>query len=295
MPVLGPLGAHGCQSPANSTQARVWRKKACALAPDPGFARVSFYSSRASTGGAAGTRAGATAPSVGATHMETSPELQGSADAACFGDSNALAAAAKVTHGFTVQGPAQALAMLTGRKLIENRSWQIPPGWYALHCGSKRESEWGLRAGEICPDLPKEAELRHLFGSIIGLLHITEQRAVEECSGNAWAFGPVCHLVAGAVQFEVPIKYRGNQGLWQLPSEELQQVLKQLQPGFAMPVLHDISVLGPSPIRSQFHGSGWASSGKGSRTTGLGKGRLSEQFAGTRGATSDQLLDLIFY
>eukprot|EP00435_Cladocopium_sp_Y103_P054755 s446_g17.t4 len=47
------------------------------------------------------------------------------------------AGAEKVTLALTVQGPQQALAMVNGKKQIENRSWKIPLGWYALHVGGR--------------------------------------------------------------------------------------------------------------------------------------------------------------
>eukprot|EP00747_Dinoflagellata_sp_TGD_P167618 gnl/TRDRNA2_/TRDRNA2_192325_c0_seq1.p1 gnl/TRDRNA2_/TRDRNA2_192325_c0~~gnl/TRDRNA2_/TRDRNA2_192325_c0_seq1.p1 ORF type:complete len:332 (-),score=53.46 gnl/TRDRNA2_/TRDRNA2_192325_c0_seq1:20-985(-) len=162
--------------------------------------------------------------------------------------SDELAAATKVTHAITVQGPVQALAMLTGRKLVENRGWQIPPGWYALHVGQQRNSEWGQKAEAICPDLPPESDLQSFFGAIVGLLHIVEQRTVEECRGNEWAYGPVCHVVSHGVRFKNPIRQRGAQGLWELPDEVHPQVMMQLRGGSV--ARHDLSKLGASPNRA---------------------------------------------
>merc|ERR1712183_176513 len=69
----------------------------------------------------------------------------------------------QVTHCLTVQGPQQGLAMVTGRKQIENRSWKIPFGWYALHVGSQPlkaiGSEWPERLRRSWPDAPPESAL----------------------------------------------------------------------------------------------------------------------------------------
>lgn len=154
---------------------------------------------------------------------------------------------ASVTLAFTVQGPAQAFAMLTGRKLVENRSWGISPGWYALHVGMRRDSEWGLKASQICPDLPPEEELLDFFGAIVGVLLITEQRYVEECNGNPWAFGPICHVVSGSICLPQPCRYRGNPGLWLLPPDIQRRIMQGVVNG--MTTMHDISILGPRPNR----------------------------------------------
>lgn len=190
-----------------------------------------------------------------------------------------------VSHAFTVQGPAQALAMLTGLKVVENRAWRIPPGWYALHVGGQRDSEWGQRALEICPDLPAETELQDFFGAIVGLLEITEQRSVAECNGYAWAFGPVCHVVAGAVQLDVPVRHRGYPGLWEL-TEAVRERLRA-QARRSVLVHHDLRVLGPTSAAREDHvwnspGSfrqdryreqGAAAKGNGKRSTENRKGK----------------------
>eukprot|EP00971_Amphidinium_carterae_P136062 2696046-Amphidinium_carterae.1 len=43
------------------------------------------------------------------------------------------------SEAITLQGAQQVMAILNGVKLIENRSWKIPCGWYALHAGYKVE------------------------------------------------------------------------------------------------------------------------------------------------------------
>lgn len=119
--------------------------------------------------------------------------------------------------------------MLLGLKLIENRAWRISPGWYALHVGAQRNSEWGLRAAEAYPELPSEDQLGHFFSSVVGLLHIAEQRSTDQCGSHCWAYGPVCHVVSHAVQLPVPLPQRGAQGLWPLPDALRRRIQEQVR------------------------------------------------------------------
>lgn len=151
--------------------------------------------------------------------------------------------AARVTHAVTVQGPQQALAMLQGLKLCENRSWRIAPGWYALHVGGQRSSEWGLKAAEKHPELPSERELSNFHSAVVGLLYFSEQRTLAECAGNLWAYGPVCHIVARAVRLQPPVRLRGSPGLWPLPAKERGEILAQLRGDHVRVVCHDLSAL----------------------------------------------------
>ena len=40
-----------------------------------------------------------------------------------------------VTHGLTLKGAELSWSVLEGRKVVENRSRQLPRGWVALHTG----------------------------------------------------------------------------------------------------------------------------------------------------------------
>lgn len=136
-------------------------------------------------------------------------------------------------QGLTVQGPHQALAMLQGRKLIENRSWPIPVGWYALRVGAARGSHWGRLAADKYRDMPRDEEA--LAGvpmcAIVGLIHIAEQRSVAECGEDFWAYGPICHIISQTVQLEAPIAYSTQQrcgNLWPLSERTWQRIAEQL-------------------------------------------------------------------
>ncbi|CAE8611061.1 unnamed protein product [Polarella glacialis] len=162
-----------------------------------------------------------------------------------------VSVAGAISQAFTVQGPQQALAMMLGLKQIENRAWRIPSGWYALHVGGQRGSEWGLRAAEFHPALPSEDGLGDFFSSVVGLLHLSDQRSAEQCNGHTWAYGPVCHVVSAAVRLPVPIRQRGNPGLWSLSAELRSRIAEQLQHPSCRLVCHDLSPLGPPESRPE--------------------------------------------
>ena len=135
----------------------------------------------------------------------------------------------EVEKALTLQGAQQALAILSGYKLIENRSWKIPRGWYALHCGSQMISDdRAERVRQAWPSAPPEESLPH--GVIMGLFYISMRVTPEECRpGYVWARGPLCHLVSKAVEFPQPIRCRGGKGLWDLEQWQLSKIRAQLK------------------------------------------------------------------
>eukprot|EP00746_Dinoflagellata_sp_MGD_P133283 gnl/MRDRNA2_/MRDRNA2_66975_c0_seq2.p1 gnl/MRDRNA2_/MRDRNA2_66975_c0~~gnl/MRDRNA2_/MRDRNA2_66975_c0_seq2.p1 ORF type:complete len:164 (-),score=20.16 gnl/MRDRNA2_/MRDRNA2_66975_c0_seq2:72-563(-) len=134
--------------------------------------------------------------------------------------------------------------MLIGRKLVENRSWRIPPGWYALHVGAQRDSNWHHKAMSVDPSLPGEEQLADHFSSIVGLLRMTEGCSIEQCNGHPWAFGPVCHVISHAIYFAKPIKSSGASGLWDLTRENKAKIEVQLRDGNTERRCNDLSPLG---------------------------------------------------
>jgi len=158
-----------------------------------------------------------------------------------------------LTHAITLQGPQQTLAILRGQKLIENRAWSISPGWYGLHVGAQRKSEWGQKAAAVCPDMPPEEKLT--FSAIVGLFYISEQRRPEECAGDFWAVGPICHVVSKVVPFLRPIPHRGEKGLWPLREEVLQRISDHA--ARCTVVHHDLSPIGTGRARA------WSRGGRG--------------------------------
>ncbi|CAE8635785.1 unnamed protein product [Polarella glacialis] len=145
-------------------------------------------------------------------------------------------------------GPQQVLATLKGKKLVENRFWQMTPGWYALHVGSARGSRWGREACLRHPDLPcqEEAIPQAPFGHISGLVHFSEVRTPAECGNHVWASGPLCHIVSKTIQLEWPFWHRGNHGLWQ-PCEGTRELILEQLPLCRVRV-NDLSSLSPNSV-----------------------------------------------
>ncbi|CAE8626897.1 unnamed protein product, partial [Polarella glacialis] len=140
-----------------------------------------------------------------------------------------------VTHALTVQGPQQGLAMVTGRKQIENRGWRIPPGWYALHVGSQPLAaigvEWCERMRVAWPEAPPERSLPS--SKIVGLIHVSEQRKPgaslpKDHPQAIWAVGPICHVIDQAVELPRGIQHGGSKGLWEISEPARQRLLRQL-------------------------------------------------------------------
>eukprot|EP00435_Cladocopium_sp_Y103_P021165 s1178_g5.t1 len=64
-------------------------------------------------------------------------------------------------QALTLQGAQQVVAILRGKKLIENRAWRIPMGWYAIHAGAQTiNEERAARIRSVWPDAPAEASWR---------------------------------------------------------------------------------------------------------------------------------------
>lgn len=136
---------------------------------------------------------------------------------------------AKVRSALTLQGAQQVLAILRGYKLIENRSWEIAEGWYALHSGAKEiEEERAERVRQVWPDAPAESSLPHC--AIMGLFYVHSRCAPGDCRpGYVWARGPICHIISKAVELPRPVPCPGRRGLWELGSAQLEAVRAQLK------------------------------------------------------------------
>lgn len=132
------------------------------------------------------------------------------------------------TKAISLQGAQQVFAILRGVKLIENRSWRIPVGWYAIHAGAQMiNEERAARTLEAWPDAPREKDLPH--SAVVGLFYIKEHRSPHECkSGYIWARGPVCHIISKAVELDSPVWCAGDRGLWSLSSSLRTQIHERL-------------------------------------------------------------------
>ncbi|CAE7571485.1 LCP2 [Symbiodinium natans] len=134
-------------------------------------------------------------------------------------------------QALTLQGAQQVLAILRGRKLIENRAWRIPQGWYAIHAGAQHINEdRAARIRAVWPDAPPEEchgeSLPH--GAILGLFYVHSHTTPQGClPGYVWARGPICHVISKSVELLRPVHCRGGKGLWDLEVWQVQQIQQQ--------------------------------------------------------------------
>ena len=158
-----------------------------------------------------------------------------------------LEAAGAATHAFTVQGVHLALAMVTRHKLVENRSFRLQLGWFALHAGKRCDTEHGLKAEEMYPQLLSISEAQDHLGHIVGLVRISEYRLPEQCSDHFWALGPLCNVISHAIRLRRPIRATGQQGIWRIQPDAQAKLLHQLRGGGCEVLSYDLSRLGPRP------------------------------------------------
>eukprot|EP00397_Hematodinium_sp_SG-2012_P056834 GEMP01070535.1.p1 GENE.GEMP01070535.1~~GEMP01070535.1.p1 ORF type:complete len:304 (+),score=64.39 GEMP01070535.1:135-1046(+) len=119
-----------------------------------------------------------------------------------------------VTQAFTVQGPQMARAMLLGKKCFENRSWIIPPGWYALHVGAKEEitEDQAARLALTFPDCPPLEELPR--SCIMGFVQLGPAVTPDQVESDVWSLGPFCHPIINSCVLPRAVKMSGQQKLW---------------------------------------------------------------------------------
>lgn len=115
----------------------------------------------------------------------------------------------------TMKGALISEAILCGYKKVENRTWSIKPGWYALHTGAgKIEKPTKLVVTQNWPPgipMPNDSDLPR--SAIVGLIHIGYSTAMIEPKG--WETGPILNHIIDTIRLEEPIyNVKGNLGLW---------------------------------------------------------------------------------
>lgn len=109
-----------------------------------------------------------------------------------------------------------------GHKPIENRSWVPPKG--LLKPGERIAIHASLRKPEP-EDIEFCAQVTGLSVGVIAahlrpghILATAQYRGVQRESTSPWYVGPVAWIL-GDVREVVPVQIRGQQGLWELPSD----------------------------------------------------------------------------
>lgn len=114
--------------------------------------------------------------------------------------------------------------IVSGRKLVENRKWSTNyRGPLIIHAGKSRKwlADW------------TGSEDKLTFGAIVGVADVVACLRIEAirykiCSKQFWYLanhkhneGPWCWVLENARRIDPPIKYRGQQGLFNIPEEIL--------------------------------------------------------------------------
>ena len=133
-----------------------------------------------------------------------------------------------ITKALTLKGAQYNHCILEGHKTIENRTWRIAPGWYALHTGTgKSDAATQQRLRLLVPSVPDEASLPK--GVIVGAINVSHSLAEAECVSSPWATGPVCNILAATVVLPHPVPHKGALGCWNIDAS----VLAELQVALA--------------------------------------------------------------
>merc|ERR1711907_245085 len=147
-----------------------------------------------------------------------------------------------VKSAITLKGAMYSAAILEGVKVVENRSRKFPLGWHALHTGKKAtDLDVQRRIVSLWPHAPKDEDLISTRGCIVGAVHLSRHCTVQECHGNKWATGPVCHIIDRVVKLPTPVPHQGQLGAWTIGEPALSCVNKQLAQSHVQE--NDLSVL----------------------------------------------------
>ena len=93
------------------------------------------------------------------------------------------------TRALKVQGPELAELMLTGGKVIENRT-QLRLGWWVVYVGKDRkwrDAAWSKPFKPIIDTVPTDEPLGAYYGKAVGMIFLSEYRTKAEHHGNRWA------------------------------------------------------------------------------------------------------------
>lgn len=117
-------------------------------------------------------------------------------------------------------------------KRVENRTWPTSfRGELLIHAGKSKEwlseGNYGIQVAEMT------------FGAIVGICRVVDCFNIvteldSACRRRPWlaghehAVGPFCFVLTECRKFDEPILYRGQQGLFDVPGEIIQDQLRKV-------------------------------------------------------------------
>lgn len=131
-----------------------------------------------------------------------------------------------------------AMALVVGRKPVENRSWSTTwldtavPRWVYIHASGRparlanhEQSALNIR----WPSMPAVRDMP--MGAILGACRFIGQQKPGSPHlpdhSIPWATGPLCWIVGRAVAFVEPVPARGRLGLWKPPEDAREALAEQ--------------------------------------------------------------------
>jgi hypothetical protein len=111
--------------------------------------------------------------------------------------------------------PPWAWAILYGGKSVENRTrrtWHRGP--LLIHAAKTISPLDRFPTGMLVP--PEATAVR---GAVVGLVDMVDCLAVAEVSGNPWAVGPWCWMLANPRPLPHPIPWAGQVSLFDVPDD----------------------------------------------------------------------------
>lgn len=126
-----------------------------------------------------------------------------------------------------------ASVMLLGPKDLENRPWPTKyRGPILVHAAKNTTDDNPVVHAEIQELWPEWNRVRHehppVFGAIVGIARVTGCAPRERFKGNAWAWGPYCHVWEDRCAFAEPVPYRGAQGIFNVPVDVVAAGLREI-------------------------------------------------------------------
>ena len=166
------------------------------------------------------------------------------------------------THAFSLNGAHLAWAVLTGRKVVENRQFRMAPGWYALALTKQAftgVADDAAYRGRF-PFYPGFQAGAALKGNIVGAVKISHSLPHAACSDDFFASSDykfknvICEYLS-FVDWTKPgvgrIPARGNLGAWPMAPETttaFQSVLESVLQSGVVPTVTDASHTYPVPV-----------------------------------------------
>ena len=137
-----------------------------------------------------------------------------------------------VMHAISLKGAQLVDSILAGKKNVENRSFRIKRGWYALHTSQgKIESHSFERLARNAKDarepwtVPEAKDLPK--SCITGLAHFSGEyrlwdSAVQgKCDQNPWVTGKVANVIDKVIHLgnATVMNVKGNRNIWLMSGE----------------------------------------------------------------------------